>query len=336
MTSGLTPRSWLITGVAGFIGSSLLEELLSRNQMVTGLDNFATGHRSNLEDVRRRVGPEAWQGFTFIEGATTDPEAVARACEGVDVVLHQAAVGSVPRSIKFPLKSQFANEVGFVTLLEAAKNAGVIRVVYASSSSVYGDSPELPKVESRIGSPLSPYAAGKRANELYASVFGSCYGLECIGLRYFNVFGARQDPNGAYAAVIPRWVDAMITDGVVRINGDGLTSRDFCYVSNVVSMNLLAATTERKEATGKVYNVGVGGQTTLNDLFGLLRDNLSDHDISYTREPEHDGFRPGDVQHSLANVDRAKQLLGYDPKYSLEEGLKISVDWFVKNAQSKS
>jgi UDP-N-acetylglucosamine 4-epimerase len=331
------PRTWLVTGAAGFIGSHLVEQLLLLDQQVVGLDNFATGHRRNLTDVLSRVSPGQAERFAFREGDIRDPAACAAACAGVDVVLHQAALGSVPRSIQDPLQTHETNVTGFLRVLVAARDAGVRRIVYASSSSVYGDHPGLPKVEASVGMPLSPYAAGKYADELYAEVFSRCYGLELVGLRYFNVFGPRQDPNGPYAAVIPRWFAAMLDLHPVVIHGDGETSRDFCFVENVVQANLLAATTTNAEALGEAYNVAYGARTTLNELCELIRDRVAairPHLRADVRAllPVHDELRPGDVRHSLADVSKARRLLGYVPTHSLREGLASTARWYEVSA----
>jgi UDP-N-acetylglucosamine 4-epimerase len=326
------PRSWLVTGVAGFIGSNLLQTLLELDQSVVGLDNFATGHRANLDEVRDLVGPQRWSRLRFHEGDVASPDVCREALDGVDVVLHQAALGSVPRSIEDPLASNDANVTGTLALLEAARRGGVRRFVYASSSSVYGDSPTLPKVEDQLGQLLSPYATTKLANELYAGVFGRLHGIETVGLRYFNVFGPRQDPEGAYAAVIPRWVAAMIRGDEVHINGTGETSRDFCYVKNVVQVNILAATVEKPAALGQAYNVAVGQRTTLNELFELLRERLAPrHPHLEGLKPVYGPFREGDVLHSLADTTRARQLLGYEPTHSIEQGLDEALDWYEKS-----
>jgi UDP-N-acetylglucosamine 4-epimerase len=325
------PRSWLVTGVAGFIGSNLLHSLLELDQSVVGLDNFATGHRANLDEVRDLVGPQRWSRLRFHEGDVASPDVCRAALEGVDVVLHQAALGSVPRSIEDPLASNDANVTGTLALLEAARRAGVARFVYASSSSVYGDSPTLPKIEDQMGQLLSPYATTKLANELYAGVFGRLHGIEAVGLRYFNVFGPRQDPEGAYAAVIPRWIAAMIRGDEVRINGTGETSRDFCYVKNVVQVNLLAATVEDPAALNQAYNVAVGQRTTLSELFELLRERLQPrHPHLEGVKPVHGPFREGDVLHSLADTTKARGLLGYEPTHSIEQGLDEALDWYER------
>ena len=318
-------KTWLVTGSAGFIGSHLVETLLRRGETVVGLDNFATGQRANLEEVEQAVGAQAWRRHRVIEASIVDPQACRAACEGVDIVLHHAALGSVPRSIADPVATHEANVNGFVNILVAARDAEVRRFVYASSSSAYGDDPTLPKVEERTGAPLSPYAASKQANELYADVFARCYGIQTVGLRYFNVFGPRQDPEGAYAAVIPRWIRALLTGVPVEINGDGETSRDFCYIANVVQANLLAALTENARALNRAYNVAVGESTTLNRLFEMLRTLLG-----VEAEVVHRPFRPGDVRHSLADIGRARELLGYEPTHSLASGLRESLSWYVE------
>lgn len=326
-----TPRRWLVTGVAGFIGSNLLERLLTLGQTVTGLDNFLTGYRKNLDMVRDAVGSEAWQRFTFIEGDIRDPATCHKACEGVQHVLHEAALGSVPRSIDDPLLSNSCNIDGFVNMLVAARDAQVRSFVYAASSSTYGDSPELPKVEDNIGNPLSPYAVTKYVNELYAGVFTRCYGLTAIGLRYFNVFGQRQDPCGAYAAVIPQWFASLIKGETVFVNGDGETSRDFCYIDNVVQANLLAALAEGA-ARNTVYNVAFGQRTTLNELFALIREEVSRHKPeAAAAAATHRDFRAGDVRHSLADISRARTLLGYDPAFDVRQGLRLAGDWYAAN-----
>ncbi len=326
---GRSPRTWLVTGAAGFIGSNLVETLLRWDQRVVGLDNFATGHRENLAEVRKLVGAAAWRRLRFIEGDVTDLKACRRACRGVDHVLHQAALGSVPRSIMEPLASHASNVTGFLNLLVAARDAGVKRMVYASSSSVYGDHPRLPKVEGQLGEVLSPYAATKLMDEIYGAVFGRCYGMQTVGLRYFNVFGARQDPDGPYAAVIPRWIAAMLRGQAVSINGDGRTSRDFCYVANVVQANLLAATATRHGAANQVYNVALNARTTLSELYELLREGLEPHRPALKgAQPVYGEFRAGDVRHSQADIGKARRLLGYRPTHSLAEGLAASLEWY--------
>jgi UDP-N-acetylglucosamine 4-epimerase len=324
------PRRWLVTGVAGFIGSNLLETLLREGQHVVGLDNFATGHAHNLELVHQAVGDEAWARFSFIEGDIRDLGTCHRACAGVQLVLHQAALGSVPRSLQDPITSNETNVSGFLNMLVAARDAKVDRFVYAASSSTYGDHPALPKVEDVIGKPLSPYAVTKYVNELYASVFGNAYGLQCIGLRYFNVFGPRQDPNGAYAAVIPKWAAAILNGETVFINGDGETSRDFCFVDNAVQANLLAATTERVDAIGQVYNVAVGGETSLNELYRFLVEKLSAVRPELQAKPVvYREFRSGDVRHSRADITKARDRLGYEPRYLIGEGLDVAAVWYA-------
>ncbi|HWQ38689.1 MAG TPA: SDR family oxidoreductase [Burkholderiales bacterium] len=326
------PRRWLITGVAGFIGSHLLEALLKLGQKVVGLDNFATGHARNLEEVKATVGPQAWRNFAFIEGDIRSLADCRRACDGVEYVLHQAALGSVPRSIEDPLMTHGTNLTGFVNMLVAARDAGVGRFIYAVSSSTYGDHPALPKVEEAIGRPLSPYAVTKYANELYADVFARCYGMISIGLRYFNVFGPRQDPEGAYAAVIPKWIAQLIRGEPVYINGDGQTSRDFCYVENAIQVNLLAAMTDEPEALNQVYNVAVGERTTLNELFELQRALLAKHfpQVRDTR-PRYRDFREGDVRHSQADISKARKLLDYVPTHRVREGLEEAMEWYVRS-----
>lgn len=324
------PKTWLITGVAGFIGSNLLETLLKLNQRVVGLDNFATGHRHNLDQVRELVAPEQWANFRLIEGDIRNLADCKKACDGVDYVLHQAALGSVPRSLEDPITTNQCNIDGFLNMLVAARDANVARFVYAASSSTYGDHPGLPKVEDRIGKPLSPYAVTKYVNELYAEVFARTYGFKTIGLRYFNIFGPRQDPNGAYAAVIPKWIASMIKGEPVYINGDGETSRDFCFIENVRQINLLAATSDNPEATNQVYNVAVGDRTTLNQLYEQLYINLLP---SYPHlngvQPVYRDFRAGDVRHSLADISKASKLLGYQPTHRIGDGLKVAMGWYV-------
>lgn len=324
------PKTWLVTGVAGFIGSNLLEHLLKLNQTVIGLDNFATGHQYNLDEVQGLVTPEQWAGFTFIEGDIRNLEDCQKACMGVDYVLHQAALGSVPRSIADPITTNAANITGFVNMLVAARDAGVKSFTYAASSSTYGDHPALPKVEENIGKPLSPYAVTKYVNELYADVFAKTYGFNCIGLRYFNVFGKRQDPNGAYAAVIPKWTAAMIQGDELFINGDGETSRDFCFIENTVQMNLLAATAP-DEAKNEVYNVAVGDRTTLNDLFHALQSALAENGKPYTRKPVYRDFRAGDVRHSQADISKAASKLGYAPEYRIMDGIAKAMPWYISH-----
>jgi UDP-N-acetylglucosamine 4-epimerase len=321
---------WVITGVAGFIGSHLLESLLGLQQSVTGIDNFSTGHRRNLDEVRAIVGEQAWRGFRLIVGDIRKFDACRDACAGADFVLHQAALGSVSRSIDEPMLYNDINVGGFVTMLTAARDRGVRRFVYASSSAVYGDDPRLPKLEWQTGNALSPYALSKYVDELYAGVFARCYGIETIGLRYFNVFGPRQDPAGAYAAVIPRWIGAMIADRRLLINGDGETSRDFCHVANVVQANVLAALNGNPAATNQVFNIAVQGRTTLNTLYQLLRDLLVGrypHLRAY--RPHHGDFRAGDVRHSQADISRTVALLGYRPTHDIALGLAQSIPWYI-------
>jgi UDP-N-acetylglucosamine 4-epimerase len=322
-------KTWLVTGCAGFIGSNLIETLLALGQDVVGLDNFSTGHPANLREVRSALDPSQWARLRFIEGDIRDAAVCAHAAQAVDHVLHQAALGSVPRSIIDPATSNAVNVGGFVNMLVAARDAGVTSFTYAASSSTYGDHPALPKVEDRIGRPLSPYAVTKYVNELYADVFARCYGMQATGLRYFNVFGRRQDPDGAYAAVIPKWVAAMIRNDDVVINGDGSVSRDFCYVDNAVQANLLAALAPA-EARGQVYNVAVGDSTTLLELFGGLRVALKEQGVDYRRLPLHRPPRPGDVQHSLADIGRATQQLGYAPRFRIRDGLALAMPWYLQ------
>ncbi|MDK2122899.1 SDR family oxidoreductase [Parachitinimonas caeni] len=324
------PRRWLVTGAAGFIGSHLVETLLTHGQQVVGLDNFATGYQSNLDDVLTSVGPDAASRFQLIQADICDLAACRQAVAGVDYVLHQAALGSVPRSLENPLATHDANINGFLNLLLAARDAGVRRFVYAASSSTYGDHPGLPKIEDQIGKPLSPYAVTKYVNELYADVFGRCYGLPTIGLRYFNVFGPRQDPNGAYAAVIPRWFASLAAGEPVQINGDGETSRDFCFVANVVQANLLAACTDHAAAINQVYNVAVGDRTTLNQLYAQIREQVARHQPGQTLpDPIYRDFRAGDVRHSQADITKISLLLGYVPSHRIEEGMAVAADWYL-------
>lgn len=325
------PKTWLVTGVAGFIGSNLLETLLKLDQTVVGLDNFATGHQYNLNEVQSLVSAEQWAKFSFIEGDIRELEDCQKACSGVDYVLHQAALGSVPRSIADPITTNAANITGFLNMLVAARDANVASFTYAASSSTYGDHPALPKVEENIGKPLSPYAVTKYVNELYAEVFARTYGFKTIGLRYFNVFGKRQDPNGAYAAVIPKWTAAMIAGNEVFINGDGETSRDFCFIENTVQANILAATAQNDEAKNQVYNVAVGDRTTLNDLFNAIKTALNEQDVSYSKEPVYRDFRAGDVRHSQADVTKIKTLLGYEPQYRIMQGVGLAMSWYVNH-----
>jgi len=324
------PKIWLVTGVAGFIGSNLLEELLKLNQKVIGLDNFATGHRYNLEQVKESVAKEQWENFTFVEGDMTNFSTCHSVTKDVDIVLHQAALGSVPRSIDNPIVTNHANITGFLNMLTATKDNGIKRFVYASSSSVYGDSDELPKVEEKTGNVLSPYAVTKVTNELYANVFHKCYGMETIGLRYFNVFGKRQDPNGAYAAVMPKWIAQMLGNEDVYINGDGKTSRDFTYIDNVVQMNIMSGMTTNQDAFGQAYNTAAGGRETLNNLFEAIKNGLESNvkNLSVPK-PIYRDFRAGDIRHSNANIDKAKNIIDYNPTHTLEEGLVESIEWYV-------
>ncbi len=328
-----SPKIWLVTGVAGFIGSNLLEALLKLNQKVVGLDNFATGHQHNLDEVQGLVTAEQWQGFNFIEGDIRNYQdcetALANNGEGIDYVLHQAALGSVPRSIADPVTTNAANITGFLNMLQSAKEAKVKSFTYAASSSTYGDHPALPKVEENIGNPLSPYAVTKYVNELYAGVYAKTYGFKTIGLRYFNVFGQRQDPNGAYAAVIPKWTADMIKGEDVFINGDGETSRDFCFIENTVQMNILAATAD-DDVKAQVYNVAVGDRTTLNALYSSIQRSLVSNGIDNRDKPTFRDFRVGDVRHSQADIGKAKSLLGYVPEFTIQEGIDQAMPWYIR------
>jgi UDP-N-acetylglucosamine 4-epimerase len=340
--------TWLVTGVAGFIGSNLLETLLKLNQRVVGLDNFATGHQHNLDEVQSLVAPAQWENFNFIQGDIRNLDDCRRAMRfspsplagegGVEYVLHQAALGSVPRSIEDPITTNEINISGFLNMLVAARDAKVKRFVYAASSSTYGDHPALPKLEDNIGKPLSPYAVTKYVNELYADVFARTYGFSTIGLRYFNIFGPRQDPEGAYAAVIPKWIASMLKSEPIQINGDGETSRDFCFIDNVVQANLLAATTQNPDAENQVYNVAVGERTTLNELYAQLHRNLLPrYPHLQNTQPVYRDFRAGDVRHSLADISKAATLLGYHPTHRIGEGLQAAMDWYVRHvAQQQS
>ncbi len=324
--------SWLVTGAAGFIGSNLVEALLRLKQSVVGLDNFSTGHQRNLDQVQALVGAEAWNKFDFIRGDICDLDTCREACKSIDFVLHHAALGSVPRSIEDPLLSNHSNVTGFVNMLVAARDAKARRFVYAASSSTYGDHPALPKVEDQIGKPLSPYAVTKYVNELYADVFARCYGMQTVGLRYFNIFGPRQDPDGAYAAVIPKWVAAMIKNDILIVNGDGETSRDFCYVDNAVQVNILSALTANKDAINEIYNVAVNERTTLNQLFDMQRELLAErfpHLENY--RPTYQDFRAGDVRHSQADIGKAQSRLGYVPSHRINDGLKSAMEWYVQD-----
>lgn len=338
------PHTWLVTGVAGFIGSNLLEHLLKLNQRVVGLDNFATGHQRNLTEVQALVTPEQWKNFHFIEGDIRSLEDCQRAMifpqtsipsnggeAAVEYVLHQAALGSVPRSLADPITTNSVNITGFLNILVASRDAGVRSFTYAASSSTYGDHPGLPKIEHTIGKPLSPYAVTKYVNELYADVFSRCYGFSATGLRYFNVFGPRQDPNGAYAAVIPKWVASLVQGETVYINGDGNTSRDFCYVENAVQANLLAATKSDLNVGSQVYNIAVGGRTTLNELFELLCKGLSGQGFSMDVRPTYRESRAGDVRHSQADIGKAEEGLGYRPEYTIDQGILPAIDWYISH-----
>jgi UDP-N-acetylglucosamine/UDP-N-acetylgalactosamine 4-epimerase len=330
------PKRWLVTGVAGFIGSHLLETLLGLEQRVVGIDNFSTGYPSNLDDVERLVGPDKWAQFRFIEGDVSSLADCNQVVDGADYVLHQAALGSVPRSVADPISSNKANVDGFLNMLVASRDAGVKRFVYASSSSVYGDNQDLPKTEDVVGMPLSPYAVTKRTNELYAKTFADIFGLGIVGLRYFNVFGPRQSPSGAYAAVIPRWIASLMEEIPGVINGDGETSRDFCFIANTVQANILSALCDKAEALNKVYNVAVGQTTSLNVLYAAIAQALIKHTgKSACAQPHYAPFRKGDVRHSLANIGRAKNLLGYRPEFSLAEGLEATVGWFWEQETCK-
>ncbi|MGB4116660.1 MAG: SDR family oxidoreductase [Polaromonas sp.] len=326
------PRAWLVTGVAGFVGCNLLEALLSLDQRVVGLDNFATGRRVNLDQVRAAVSPTQWANFQFVEGDIRQLADCVKAVQGIDYVLHEAALGSVPRSIADPIATNQANINGFLNMLVASRDAGVKRFVYAASSSTYGDHPALPKIEDRIGKPLSPYAVTKYVNELYSEVFARTYGFQSIGLRYFNVFGPHQNPDGAYAAVIPKWISAMLNREPLYINGDGETSRDFCFVSNVIQANLLAATAQAPEALNQVYNVAVGDQTTLRELHLLIKNELEKRlPLLQVAAPEYREFRAADVRHSLASIEKASKLLGYQPTHTIGQGMAEAMDWYVQD-----
>lgn len=345
-TLPVSPKTWLVTGVAGFIGSNLLEALLKLDQRVVGLDNFATGYQHNLDEVQSLVKPAQWANFQFIQGDIRNLEDCQRACAGVDYVLHQAALGSVPRSLADPITTNSANIAGFLNMLVAARDAQVKSFTYAASSSTYGDHPALPKVEDNIGKPLSPYAVTKYVNELYADVFSKCYGFHTIGLRYFNVFGPRQNPSGAYAAVIPKWVYSLLKGETVFINGDGETSRDFTFIQNAIQANLLAAIVgeshceERSDsaihhpALNQVYNMAVGDRTTLKQLFALVRDNLVPFGVAANTEPEYRDFRVGDVRHSLADISKAQQFLGYQPSHKIADGIAQSMSWYQSHLQN--
>ena len=328
---GAKGSTWLVTGAAGFIGSNLVETLLRQGQQVVGLDNFSTGFQRNLDEALAAV-PGASDRFKFVTGDIRNRDLCQSIVNGVDVILHQAALGSVPRSMADPLASHDSNVTGFINLLDAARRAGVGRFVYAASSSTYGDDPALPKREDRIGRALSPYAATKLIDEIYAGVYAQAFGYQATGLRYFNVFGPRQDPGGAYAAVIPKWADAMLADEIVTINGDGETSRDFCYIANAVQANILAALAP-DEAQGEIYNVAVGARTSLNQLFGLIRDGLAEHQVHYARAPDYGEFRPGDMRHSEADISKAERMLDYRPAFDIEAGMKAALPYYLKRSR---
>jgi UDP-N-acetylglucosamine 4-epimerase len=322
------PQRWLVTGVAGFIGSNLLQALLTLDQEVVGLDNFSTGHAKNLEEVRQAVAASQWARFHCLEGDISDSAACQKACRGVNYVLHEAALASVPASMADPARAHRSNVTGFLNLLLAARDAKVQRFVYASSSAVYGDDPTLPKTEDKLSPPLSPYAATKLMDEVYAQMFGRAYGLATVGLRYFNVFGPRQDPEGGYAAVIPKWVAALLQREPIYINGDGETTRDFCYIADIVQANILGATVTKAESVNEVYNVGLGQRTTLNELFGIVKKAPG---IDAQAKPTYREFRAGDIRHSVADITKARRLLGFEPIFSIEQGLNLSFDWYRRN-----
>ena len=321
-------KRWLITGVAGFIGSNLLETLLVHNQKVVGIDNFVTGSKKNLELIKKKIGPNKWNNFKFIRGNIEHEEICKQGCKNIDFVLHQAAIGSVPRSIKDPITTNKSNVTGFLNLITAAKNAKVEKFIYASSSSVYGDNLNLPKIEKNIGNALSPYAYTKQINETYAKIFSKLYGLKCVGLRYFNVFGKNQNPNGTYAAVIPRWILNMINNKRVKIFGDGNTTRDFCFIENVVQANISAAT--RYKSLNEVYNVANGNQISLNDLFYEIKKNLKENGIIYDKKPQYLPFRSGDIRYSLANINKIKKNLKFKPLYNFKSGIKKLIPWYIE------
>ncbi len=328
------PKTWLITGVAGFIGSNLLETLLKLNQQVVGLDNFSTGFQHNLDEVRKLVSEIQWNKFNFIKDDIRDIKTCQATCKGVDFVLHQAALGSVPRSIEDPITTNENNISGFLNMLVASRDAKVKRMVYAASSSTYGDHPDLPKVEDNIGNPLSPYAVTKLVNELYSKVFARTYGFKTTGLRYFNIFGQRQDPDGAYAAVIPKWFAGLLQEETVYINGDGETSRDFCFIDNCVQANIMAATAKNDDSADQVYNVAFGKRTTLNELYELIKTRMTEKfPAAENAKPVYRDFRTGDVRHSLADISKARQLIGYKPQYSIEQGLDKAAAWYINRFQ---
>ena len=324
-------RAWLITGVAGFIGSNLLLELLQNNCKVVGIDSFITGKEENLEYVKSLVSKSQWNNFTFFNDDLRDHNICQKVTKGIDIILHQAALGSVPRSVKDPILSSDININGFLNIIDAARLNNVNRLIYASSSSVYGDSVELPKVEDVTGNVLSPYALTKLVNEEQAKVFSRTYGIDVIGLRYFNVFGSMQDPNGEYAAVIPKWINSIMNQVPIEIFGDGNTSRDFCYIKNVIQANLLAATTDNPNALNQIYNVAFGGRTSLNDLFNIINTTCSKFGFNYSLEPKYKDFRPGDLKHSNADISKIKKLLNYDPIYDVSKGLSETIRWYVES-----
>ena len=324
---------WLVTGVAGFIGSHLLEELLQLGQKVVGVDNFSTGHDKNLQEVKRIVSEEKWSRFKFFEGDIRNYKDCQHVVKDVDYVLHQAALGSVPRSLVDPLRTNASNVTGFLNMLEASRLEKVKSFTYAASSSTYGDHPDLPKIENRIGEPLSPYAVTKRVNEIYAAVYAKAYGFRSIGLRYFNVFGPRQDPNGDYAAVIPKWTQGLINGQKVFINGDGETSRDFCYIANVLQANLLSATSSQ-HIKNNIFNVALGDKTTLNELFNFIQNSLSKNGVNNSIPPEYKDFRDGDVRHSQASIEKSTKLLGYKPTHSVLRGIDLTIPWYLNQKRS--
>ncbi len=329
------PKSWLITGVAGFIGSNLLEELLKLNQYVVGIDNFSTGHKENLSDVKNQVDEKLWKNFHFYEADITELNSCKSCFENIDYVLHQAALGSVPRSIEDPKKTNDVNISGFLNSLILARDYNVKKFVFAGSSSTYGDHKDLPKLEENIGNPLSPYAVTKYVNELYADIFHKTFNLNIIGLRYFNVFGKRQDPNGAYAAVIPKWINSLIKNEAVTINGDGKTSRDFCYIDNVVQANILAAVNENNYLSSEIFNIAVGDRTTLDELFELIKENVEELLCKkFEDHKNYSDFRAGDVRHSQASINKAVQKLGYEPSIKVKEGISRTAKWFVDKNKS--
>ncbi|HRR17333.1 MAG TPA: SDR family oxidoreductase [Bacteroidales bacterium] len=327
MYKKLRGKRVLVTGGAGFIGSNLIDSLLAEGNYVVCLDNFSTGNRKNIKEFLNN------KNFRLIEGDIRDLSVCREAVHGIDIVFHQAALGSVPRSIADPVSATDVNVGGFVKILHASVEAGVKRFIYAASSSTYGDNPDLPKVEERIGNPLSPYAVTKCADELFAKVFSSVYGIDVVGLRYFNVFGPKQDPEGAYAAVIPKFILQLMRHEQPVINGDGTISRDFTYVENVVQANHLAAVVEDREALNQVYNVACGESTTINRLYDIIREELGRHDKEVLKiGPVHGPERKGDIRHSLASIEKASKLLGYNPTHYIKEGMNKTVNWFIKNS----